>query len=186
MSRKRIVQMQKKAELMDREAVIRALTRMSHQIIERNSGTDNVCLVGIKRRGVTLAGMIRDDIKSIEGVELPTGYLDITLYRDDLDRISAQPELHGSEIPFTVDGAVVVIVDDVIYTGRTARAAIEAIFTYGRPAQIQLAALIDRGHRELPIRPDYVGKNIPTSRSEIVSVCVDEFDGETGVSLYQK
>ncbi len=178
--------MQKKAELMDRDAVMRALKRMSHQIIERNSGVDRVCLVGIKRRGVPLAEMLRSEIEKIEGVSVPTGYLDITLYRDDLEHEIEDPTLHGSYIPFEVNNSILILVDDVIYTGRTARAAIEAIFSYGRPAEIQLASLIDRGHRELPIRPDYVGKNIPTSHSEIVSVRVDEYDGSVGVDIYNK
>ena len=168
------------------EEVRRTLMRMSHQIVERNNGTDNICLVGVKRRGVPLAERIAANIETIEGKAVPLGTLDITLYRDDLEQIQPSPELHSSDIPFSVDGKIIILIDDVIYTGRTARAAIEAIFTYGRPAQIQLAVLIDRGHRELPFRPDYVGKNIPTSHSEIVSVLVDAYDGRTGVELYVK
>lgn len=178
--------MTQKAVLMTGEEVRRTLMRMSHQIVERNNGTDNVCLVGVKRRGVPLAERIAANIETIEGKSVPLGTLDITLYRDDLEQIQPSPELHNSDIPFPVDGKIIILIDDVIYTGRTARAAIEAIFTYGRPAQIQLAVLIDRGHRELPFRPDYVGKNIPTSHSEIVSVLVDAYDGRTGVELYVK
>ena len=178
--------MTRKADLMTGDEVRRTLMRMSHQIVERNNGTGNVCLVGIKRRGVPLAERIAANIEIIEGASVPLGTLDITLYRDDLEQIQPSPELHSSDIPFSVDGKIIILVDDVIYTGRTARAAIEAIFTYGRPAQIQLAVLIDRGHRELPFRPDYVGKNIPTSHSEIVSVFVDAYDGRTGVELYVK
>ena len=175
-----------KANLMTGDQCRRTQIRMSHQIVERNNGTGNVCLVGIKRRGVPLAERIAANIEIIEGASVPLGTLDITLYRDDLEQIQPSPELHSSDIPFSVDGKIIILVDDVIYTGRTARAAIEAIFTYGRPAQIQLAVLIDRGHRELPFRPDYVGKNIPTSHSEIVSVLVDAYDGRTGVELYVK
>lgn len=178
--------MTRKADLMTGDEVRRTLMRMSHQIVERNNGTDNICLVGVKRRGVPLAERIAANIETIEGKAVPLGTLDITLYRDDLEQIQPSPELHSSDIPFSVDGKIIILVDDVIYTGRTARAAIEAIFTYGRPAQIQLAVLIDRGHRELPFRPDYVGKNIPTSHSEIVSVLVDAYDGRTGVELYVK
>ena len=178
--------MTRKADLMTGDEVRRTLMRMSHQIVERNNGTGNVCLVGIKRRGVPLAERIAANIEIIEGASVPLGTLDITLYRDDLEQIQPSPELHSSDIPFSVDGKIIILADDVIYTSRTARAAIEAIFTYGRPAQIQLAVLIDRGHRELPFRPDYVGKNIPTSHSEIVSVLVDAYDGRTGVELYVK
>lgn len=175
----------KKADIMDREAVTRALTRIAHQIIERNRGAEGVALLGIKRRGATLAKELRKSINAIEGVEIPIGYLDITLYRDDLKEKSAAATVTETDIKFEVADKKIVLVDDVIYTGRTARAAIEAVFTRGRPAEIQLAVLIDRGHRELPIRPDYIGKNIPTSRGEIVSVMVDEYDGTTGVTLYQ-
>ncbi|MHB1154236.1 MAG: bifunctional pyr operon transcriptional regulator/uracil phosphoribosyltransferase PyrR [Eubacteriales bacterium] len=178
--------MRKKTDIMDREAVGRTLIRMSHQIIERNHGTEGVCLVGIKRRGISLAEIIADNIKNIVNKEIPTGYLDITLYRDDLTKSNKNPIINDSKINFDISGMKVVLVDDVIYTGRTVRAAIEALLTFGRPDVIQLAVLVDRGHRELPIRPDFVGKNIPTSRDEVVSVFVDEYDGEVGVVLFEK
>ncbi len=170
---------------MDEAAVRRSLTRITHEIIEKNCGTENLCLLGIRRRGVPLAAELAENLKRFEGVEVPLGSIDISLYRDDLTELSDLPETGNSEIPFDITGKKLVIVDDVIYTGRTARAAIEAVFHYGRPKLIQLAVLIDRGHRELPIRPDYVGKNIPTSHSEVVSVLVDEYDGRTGVDLMQ-
>lgn len=168
---------------MDEAALNRAMMRISHQIAEKNKGVENVVLVGIRRRGEPLARRIRDNIGIIENVQVPTGSVDISFYRDDLSRLSETPRLRETELPFDVTGKDVVLTDDVIYTGRTARAAIEAIFSCGRPKTIQLAVLIDRGHRELPIRADYVGKNIPTSRSELVEVRLPEYDGETGVYL---
>lgn len=175
-----------KANLLNEQAVLRAVRRIAHEIIERNDGCSQVCLVGIRRRGIPLAGMIARAIEEIEGQAVTVGTLDITLYRDDLTRVGELPRISSSDIPFQVTGKRVVLVDDVIYTGRTARAAIEAMFKRGRPDQIQLAVLIDRGHRELPIRPDYVGKNVPTSRSEVIAVKLPEYDaGETGVDLYQ-
>lgn len=178
--------MEFKAEIMDADTLRRCLIRMSHQILERNGGTDNLCLVGIKRRGVPIAGMIRDNILNIEGAEVPVGTLDITLYRDDLSELGNFPKISESDLPFDVTGKTIVLVDDVIYTGRTARAAIDCLLKQGRPAYIQLAAVIDRGHRELPIRPDFVGKNIPTSREELVSVRVPSIDGEFGVKIFKK
>ena len=175
--------MKLKAQIMDEAALGRALTRISHEINEHNCGVDNVVLVGIRRRGEPIAERIRRNILAIEGKEIPCGSLDIRFYRDDLSRLTTQPETRRAELPFTVTDRDVVLCDDVIYTGRTARAAIEAIFSLGRPRSIQLAVLVDRGHRELPIRPDYVGKNIPTARSELVEVRLPEFDGETGVFL---
>ncbi len=172
-----------KSELMDEAAVKRSLARITHEIIERNKGTENLILVGIKRRGVPLAKTLAENIKRFEGTDVPVAELDITLYRDDLTETVSLPEASGSYFPTSVAGKTAVIVDDVIYTGRTVRAAIEAIFALGRPASIQLAVLIDRGHRELPIRPDFVGKNIPTSRDEVVSVMVDEYDGSTAVRI---
>ena len=170
---------------MDEAAVRRSMTRITHEIIEKNNGTADLVLLGIYRRGMPLAAMLRENILRFEGRELPIGSIDISLYRDDLTELSDMPAEGESNIPFDITGKTVVLVDDVIYTGRTVRAAIEAVFHFGRPKSIQLAVLIDRGHRELPIRADYVGKNIPTSHSEMVSVMVDEYDGQTGVCLYQ-
>ena len=175
--------MRQKAQIMDEAALSRALMRISHEIVERNKGAENVLLVGIRRRGEPIARRIRDNIEKIEGLSVPCGSVDIAFYRDDLSHLSDSPELRRTELPFSVADRDVVLCDDVIYTGRTARAAIEAIFSLGRPRSIQLAVLIDRGHRELPIRPDFVGKNIPTSRSELIEVRLPEFDGETGVFL---
>lgn len=172
-----------KSELMDEAAVRRSLARMTHEIIERNKGTDGIFLAGVKRRGVPIASILAENIKKFEGTSVPVGYIDITLYRDDLTETIELPSASDSYIPGSITGKNVIIVDDVIYTGRTARAAIEAIFEHGRPASIQLAVLIDRGHRELPIRPDFVGKNIPTSKDEVVSVMMDEFDGCTAVRI---
>ncbi len=173
--------MRLKAELMDEPAVRRSLVRITHEIIERNRGVEDIVLFGIKRRGAPLAAMIADNIRRFEGVDVPVGEIDVTPYRDDI--VSAVTD-GGGELPCGVDGKKVVLVDDVIYTGRTVRAAIECVFAHGRPASIQLAVLIDRGHRELPLRPDFVGKNVPTSRGERVSVRVPETDGEMSVQLY--
>ncbi len=177
--------MQLKSIIMDEAAVRRSMTRITHEIIEKNSGVLNLVLLGIHRRGMPLAAMLRDNIGRFEGKDIPLGCIDISLYRDDLTELSPLPETGTTEIPCDLTGKTVILVDDVIYTGRTVRAAIEAVFHSGRPKSIQLAVLIDRGHRELPLRPDYVGKNIPTSHSEMVSVMVDEYDGKTGVALYQ-
>ena len=177
--------MKLKSVIMDEAAVRRSLTRITHEIIEKNSGADSLCLLGIRRRGVSLAAMLRENLLRFEGLDVPLGSLDISLYRDDLSEKADLPETGSSDIPFDVIGKKVIIVDDVIYTGRTARAALDALFRCGRPKLVQLAVLIDRGHRELPIRPDYVGKNIPTSHSEMVSVLVEEYDGKTEVDLYQ-
>lgn len=178
------INMQFKSQIMDSSAVMRALKRLSYEIIEKNHGVDNVCIVGIKRRGVPLAEVICENINQTEDTEILNGILDITLYRDDLSRENTEPVINSTDIPFVVTGKKIILVDDVIYTGRTVRAAIDALFSLGRPACIQLAVLVDRGHRELPIRPDYVGKNIPTSASEVVKVCTEEFDGKIGVELY--
>ncbi len=175
--------MRVKAQIMDEAAVKRALVRISHEIVEKNDGVGDIILAGIKRRGVPLSKLIADNIKKIEDKEIPLGILDISLYRDDLTRLNENPEVRNTEFPFDITGKKVILVDDVIYTGRTARAAIEALFECGRPDMIQFAVLIDRGHRELPIRADFVGKNVPTSRSEMIEVRVPEYDGETGVYL---
>lgn len=178
-----VISLKLKAQIMDEAALGRALMRISHEITEHNKGVDNVVLVGIRRRGEPIAKLISRNILKIEGVEPPFGSLDIGFYRDDLSKLSPNPMFCRAELPFDVNDRDIVLVDDVIYTGRTARAAIEAIFSCGRPRTIQLAVLVDRGHRELPIRADYIGKNIPTSRSEVVEVRLPEFDGETGVFL---
>jgi len=177
--------MKLKSVIMDEDAVRRSLTRITHEIIEKNSGTADLVLLGIHRRGMPLAAILQENLRRFEGREVPIGSIDISLYRDDLTELSDTPAEGVSNIPCDITGKTIVLVDDVIYTGRTVRAAIEAVFHFGRPKSIQLAVLIDRGHRELPIRPDYVGKNIPTSHTEVVSVMVDEYDGQTGVSLYQ-
>ncbi|MGM9522536.1 MAG: bifunctional pyr operon transcriptional regulator/uracil phosphoribosyltransferase PyrR [Oscillospiraceae bacterium] len=170
---------------MDKDSVERTLVRISHQIIEKNHGVGGVCLIGIKSRGVPLAQRLAENIKKIEGVDVPVGELDITLYRDDLSMISPIPVVSGTKVPFSVEGKIVILVDDVIFTGRTARAAMDAVTDLGRPARIQLFTLIDRGHTELPIKANFIGKNIPTSRSEVVSVKLMETDGETNVSIYE-
>ena len=175
-----------KAELMDEAALRRAMIRITHEIIEKNKGCEGLCLIGIRRRGVPLAAMLKENILRVEGTEVPCGSLDITLYRDDLSKIGDMPRVGNDALPFDITGKNVVLVDDVIYTGRTIRAAIEALFGQGRPATVQLAVLVDRGHRELPIRPDYVGKNVPTSHEEMISVHVPEIDGDAGVYLCAK
>ncbi len=173
-----------KAVLMDEATTTRTLMRMAHEITEKNKGVSDLCLVGIRRRGEPLARRLQANIERIEGVQVPCGELDIRLYRDDLDGEETVPVVEPPVLPFDIVGKKVVLVDDVLFTGRTVRAAIEAIFTLGRPRAIQLAILIDRGHRELPIRADYVGKSIPTAHSERVSVKLPPVDEETGVFLY--
>ena len=163
------------------DGIDRSLRRISHEILERNANSlDELALVGVLTRGVPLARRIADNIQRFEGLEVPVGSLDITLHRDDREP-GEEPTLHGSQVPFDVAGKTVVLVDDVLYTGRTARAAMDALLEMGRPAAIRLAILVDRGHRELPIRADHVGKNVPTSRAEIVRVSLSESDGEDGV-----
>lgn len=174
-----------KARIMDEAAVERTLVRIAHQIIEKNRGTENLCLVGLKTRGVPLAERLADNIERIEGVRVPVGKLDITLYRDDLNAVP-DAVVSDTEVPFDINAKTVVLVDDVIFTTRTARAAMDALIDRGRPARIQLFALIDRGHAEFPIKPDFVGKNIPTSLRETVAVRLRETDGETSVSIYEK
>ncbi|MBO4872742.1 MAG: bifunctional pyr operon transcriptional regulator/uracil phosphoribosyltransferase PyrR [Lachnospiraceae bacterium] len=173
-----------KALLMNEAAVQRALKRIAHEIVERDDGAENLCIVGIKRRGVPLAQQIAANIESIEGSSVPVGELDITFYRDDLQLSSPNPVIREGRLPFSIDGKKVVLVDDVLYTGRTASAALDALKDNGRAALVQLAVLVDRGHRELPIRGDYVGKNVPTSRSEFIKVKIPPFEEYTAVELF--
>ena len=171
-----------KSVCMDADDIERAVTRMAHQILEANKGADNIALVGIVTRGDLLAKMLVHKIEEIEGVKVPLGKLDISFYRDDF-ATHMSPEVHSTDIPFSIDGMTIVLVDDVLYTGRTVRAAIEAISHRGRAERIQLAVLVDRGHRELPLRPDYIGKNLPTARDERVFVRLTEVDGEDSVNI---
>jgi pyrimidine operon attenuation protein / uracil phosphoribosyltransferase len=177
--------LREKAQVLDEAGIERALTRIAHEILERTEGTDGLALTGIRTRGVSLAQRIAGRLHAIEGLTIPVGALDITLYRDDLGLKAEAPILRGTDIPFPVAGKTVILVDDVLYTGRTIRAALDAIIDLGRPRMIQLAVLIDRGHRELPIRPDYVGKNLPTARREIVQVRLREHDGEDRVVIQE-
>lgn len=174
--------------ILDDQAIRRTLTRLSHEMIERNKGINDLVLVGIKTRGVFLAQRIAERIEQIEGHPIEVGELDITLYRDDLTERTAdhEPRLKGADLPININDRKVILVDDVLYTGRTARAAMEAVMDHGRPASIQLAVLVDRGHRELPIRPDFTGKNVPTSKEEIVAVNVVEVDKKDEVSIKSK
>ena len=178
-----MAELQPKARIMDEEAIDRALTRIAHEIVERNEGVGKVALVGIVRRGAFLAELLAAKIEQIEGKKVEVGSLDISFYRDDILR-NIQPVLHATNIPFDVNGRDIVLVDDVLYTGRTIRSALDALMDFGRPATIQLAVVVDRGHRELPIRADYVGKNVPSAHDETVLVCVDEVDGRTGVEIW--
>jgi pyrimidine operon attenuation protein/uracil phosphoribosyltransferase len=175
--------MKVKTEIMDEKALDRALTRISHEIIERNKGVEDLVLLGIKTRGVTLAKRLSEKIKSIEGNEVPFGSLDVTNHRDDIKDMKDMPKGSTTDINFDITGKKVILVDDVLYTGRTVRAAMDAIVDIGRPLSIQLAVLVDRGHRELPIRADYIGKNVPTSRSEMIIVNVLDVDERDGVLL---
>jgi pyrimidine operon attenuation protein/uracil phosphoribosyltransferase len=169
--------------VMDAQAIDRALTRVAHEILERNKGTSDLALIGIRSRGVYIAERLRAKIRAIEDTDIPTGIIDITLYRDDLSRSQQQPEVKGTQISFGIDDKRVVLVDDVLFTGRTIRAALDALIDFGRPRNVQLVALIDRGHRELPIRPDYVGKNLPTAVDESVEVQLLESDGRDEVVI---
>lgn len=182
----RLNRMQKKTQIMDDRQIQRTIMRMAHEIIERNKGVEDVVLVGICRRGVPIAKMLSEAIVRVEGAHVPVGSVDITFYRDDLTHISKDPTINRTDIPFDVNGKTVVLVDDVLYTGRTARAAMEAMMDQGRARRIQLAVLIDRGHRELPIRADFAGKNIPTAQTEFVRVNMPEVDGEENVWLYDR
>ena len=174
-----------KKEVVDEVTMKRALTRITYEIIERNKGVQDIVLIGIKTRGIFIAQRIAERLKQLEHIEVPVGELDITLYRDDVKVSEAEPELHSSDIPFSIEGKEVILVDDVLFTGRTIRAALDAVIDLGRPNRISLAVLVDRGHRELPIRADYVGKNIPTALTEELVVEMEENDGQDRI-LIQK
>jgi len=178
--------MKEKSVVLDQETMSRSLVRMAHEIIEKNKGVSNLCLIGIRTRGVHIANRLAENIKKIEGKDVPAGTLDITLYRDDLTLIAYQPVVHKTEISFDISGKDLILVDDVLYSGRTIRAALDALIDLGRPNTIQLAVLIDRGHRELPIRPDFVGKNIPTAKNETVQVKLTEVDGADEVVIMEQ
>jgi pyrimidine operon attenuation protein/uracil phosphoribosyltransferase len=174
--------LREKAQVLDETALDRALTRIAHEILERNGGAKDLTFVGLRTRGVTLAQRLTAKIAAIDGTTLPVGTLDITLYRDDLDMRGA-PVIRGTDIPFSIKNKTVILIDDVLFTGRTIRAALDALIDLGRPKMIQLGILVDRGHRELPIRPDYIGKNLPTSKRESVAVRLREHDGEDRVVI---
>lgn len=176
---------EKEVRVMDKEGIERVIRRVSHEIVERNQGVDNLAVIGIKSRGAFLAERVAANLKSIEGKQVQVGALDITLYRDDLTEVAEQPVVHSTEVDFDITGMKIVLVDDVLFTGRTVRCALDELIDFGRPANIQLAVLVDRGHRELPIRPDYVGKNMPTGRQESIEVRLAEFDGKEEVVLRQ-
>jgi pyrimidine operon attenuation protein/uracil phosphoribosyltransferase len=178
--------MREKAKILDKDNLGRALMRIAHEILEKNKGAKGLCIVGIRNRGAFLAKRLSDCIEKIDQAKVPVGILDITLYRDDLTMIAAHPVVHKTEIDFDITDKNVVLVDDVLYTGRTVRAALDELIDFGRPKSIQLAVLIDRGHRELPIRADYAGKNIPTSKDELVEVRLEEVDGKDEVVIVEK
>lgn len=178
--------MNNSVEILDEASVNRALTRISFEIVEKCEDINDLVIVGIKTRGIPMSNIIKDKIKEHNNVDIPLGKLDITFYRDDLSKLSEMPTVNNDLLDIDVNNKEVVLVDDVIYTGRTIRAAIEAIFKNGRPKKITLAVLIDRGHRELPIKPDYVGKNVPTSRNEVIKVSIKDIDGITDVKLFKK
>jgi pyrimidine operon attenuation protein/uracil phosphoribosyltransferase len=176
----------RKAQLMDEAGLSRTITRLAHEIVEKNKGLESLALVGMQTRGVFLARRLRDRLAEIEGVSPPLGSLDVTFYRDDWRMKLKQPDVQATDLDFDIHDLNLVLVDDVLFTGRTVRAALDALMDLGRPARIQLAVLVDRGHRELPIRPDFVGKNLPTSMGEEVRVKLQEHDGEEGVWLVEK
>lgn len=178
--------MREKAKILDTEAISRTLMRIAHEIVECNRGTEDLVIVGILRRGASLAQRLAGCMKKIDNKEIPVGTLDITLYRDDLTLLAAQPVVHKTEINFDIQDKKIILVDDVLYTGRTIRCALSELIDFGRPKSIQLAVLVDRGHRELPIRADYVGKNIPTSQDEMVEVRLSEVDGKDEVVIVEK
>jgi pyrimidine operon attenuation protein/uracil phosphoribosyltransferase len=179
------MQGREKAQLMDATAIQRVLTRVAHEIVEKNKGTAELVLIGLRSRGVDLARRLSQRLKEIDGVDVPVGALDITLYRDDLGKGGPQPAVRRTEIPFSIENKKVILVDDVLYTGRTVRAAMDGLMDLGRPRTIQLAVLVDRGHRELPIRADYVGKNVPTAKTEQVQVMLQEEDGMDRVVIME-
>jgi len=178
--------MREKAKILDKEALNRSLMRIAHEILEKNKGTEDLCFIGIRNRGAYIAKRLADCIEKIDQVKVPVGILDITLYRDDLTLIASQPVVRRTEIDFDITDKNIVLVDDVLYSGRTIRSALDALMDLGRPKSIRLAVLIDRGHRELPIRADYAGKNIPTSHNETVEVRLDEVDGKDEVVIVEK
>lgn len=179
------MRLEPKKLLMDETAIKRVITRIAHEIIEKNKGVENVALIGIRRRGGPLAQRLAERIEEIEGIKVPVGILDITLYRDDLTTLASQPQLHRTEVFFNINDMNIILVDDVLFTGRTVRAAMDALIDIGRPRCIQLAVLVDRGHRELPIKADYVGKNVPTSLQEVISVLVTEIDDKEEVVIQE-
>jgi len=178
--------MKEKTKILDKDSIAKTLERLAHEIIEKNKPIEEIAIVGIKNRGAYLGERLADKIEKLSGKKPPVGALDITLYRDDLTQVAEQPVVHATEIDFGIDGKNVILVDDVLYTGRTIRCALDALIDFGRPSRIQLAVLVDRGHRELPIRADYVGKNVPTSAKEVVEVRLDESDGKDEVVLCEK
>ncbi|MFC1592803.1 bifunctional pyr operon transcriptional regulator/uracil phosphoribosyltransferase PyrR [Candidatus Omnitrophota bacterium] len=178
--------MKENIKILDKDTIRRSLLRIAHEILEKHKGTTGLCLIGIRNRGAYLARRLAECIKTIEGESIAVGILDITLYRDDLTLIAAQPVVHKTEIDFDIADKNIVLVDDVLYTGRTVRAALDALIDFGRPKSIQLAVLIDRGHRELPIRADYVGKNIPTADNEMIEVHLSDVDGADEVVIARK
>ncbi len=180
------MELREKAKIMDREAMERALMRIAHEIVEKTKGTKELAIIGIRNRGAYLAEKVAVYIEKIEKIQIPVGILDITLYRDDLTTVAEQPVVHKTEIGFDITGKKIVLVDDVLYTGRTVRCALDALIDFGRPRYIQLAVLIDRGHRELPIRADYIGKNVPTALKETVQVRLEEVDGKDDVVILEQ
>ncbi len=178
--------LKEKAKILDKDSTDRAIERMAHEIIEKNKSTKEIAIIGIKNRGAHLAQRLADKMKELTGVKPPVGALDITLYRDDLTQVAEQPIVHATEIDFDIEGKLIILVDDVLYTGRTVRCALDELIDFGRPKEIQLAVLVDRGHRELPIKADYAGKNVPTSPKEVVEVRLAESDGVDETIICEK
>ena len=178
--------LKRKSQILDSEGISKAIKRIAHEILERNKEKEALAIIGIKYRGMFLAERIAKEIGGIAGIDVPVGAIDITLYRDDLTQVAEQPVVHATDIEFDISGKIIVLVDDVLFTGRTVRCALDELIDFGRPRMIQLAVLIDRGHREFPIRPDYIGKSVPTSLKEVVEVKMKESDGEEEVVLCQK